>query len=205
MLPIFHLLHISGVMEMMSKEGEVGVNTGNDYKGKKVRVCDLVLRALGLVFTLVAAVLVGVDKQTKVVGVQLIDTLPPVNVPVSAKYHYLSAFVYFVVVNAIATGYAGMSVAVTVVHRKGGGRSKGLERVMRLMDAVMVGLLFSACGATIALGVMGFRGNSHLNWHKVCNVFTRFCHQVAAACLFSLLGSLTFLLLLLLPALRAIY
>ncbi|XP_028751684.1 uncharacterized protein LOC114711446 isoform X2 [Neltuma alba] len=93
MLPIFHLLHISGVMEMMSKEGEVGVNTGNDYKGKKVRVCDLVLRALGLVFTLVAAVLVGVDKQTKVVGVQLIDTLPPVNVPVSAKYHYLSAFV----------------------------------------------------------------------------------------------------------------
>ena len=73
----------------MSKEGEIGVN---NVKNKKVRVCDLVLRISGLVFTLVAAVLLGVDKQTKVVSVKFIDTLPALNVPVTAKYHYLSAF-----------------------------------------------------------------------------------------------------------------
>ncbi|KAK4265688.1 hypothetical protein QN277_026705 [Acacia crassicarpa] len=185
----------------MSKAGEVGVNVGYNDKSKKVRVCDLVLRVLGLVFTLVAAVLLGVDKQTKVIGVKLVDTLPAINVPVSAKYHYLSAFVYFVVVNAIASGYAGISVAVAGVGNR---RNRALASVVRVMDAIMVGLLFSACGATIALGLIGFHGNSHLRWQKVCNVFSRFCNQVAVASLFSLLGSLSFLLLLLLPALRAV-
>ncbi|XP_054805638.1 CASP-like protein 1E1 [Prosopis cineraria] len=191
----------------MSKAGEggSGANIANySYESKKAKACDLLLRVLGLVFSLVAAVLVGIDKQTKLVDLKISDALT-INLPVPAKYHYVSAFVYFVVANAIACGYAGVSAVVGGVASRGGRRSRGLEAVMRVMDSVMVGLLFSACGGAIAVGVIGFQGNSHLQWHKVCNVFSRFCHQVAAASLLSLLSSLTFLLLLLLPALRAIY
>jgi hypothetical protein len=54
---------------------------------------DLFVRLLAFVLTLVAAVIFVLDKQTKVVPIQLTESLPPINVPVSAKWHYLSAFV----------------------------------------------------------------------------------------------------------------
>jgi hypothetical protein len=44
------------------------------------------------VLTLAAAIVLGVDKQTKVVPIKIVDTLPAINLPVSAKWHYLSAF-----------------------------------------------------------------------------------------------------------------
>lgn len=55
--------------------------------------CEIVLRILALVLTLAAAVVLGVNKQTKVVPVKVVDSLPPLNVPVPAKWHYMSAFV----------------------------------------------------------------------------------------------------------------
>lgn len=53
----------------------------------------LLLRFMALVLTLAAAIVLGVNKQTKVVPIQVVDTLPPLNVPVVAKWHYLSACV----------------------------------------------------------------------------------------------------------------
>ncbi|KAJ8565972.1 hypothetical protein K7X08_008548 [Anisodus acutangulus] len=69
---------------------------------QSIRWTDIGLRFLAFVLTLVAAIVLGVDKQTELVQVQLVPTLPPINVPASAKWHHSSAFVYFVVVNAIA-------------------------------------------------------------------------------------------------------
>ena len=54
---------------------------------------EVVLRVLALVLTLVAAILLGVDKQTKIVSVTISPGLPPFNVPATAKFNYLSAFV----------------------------------------------------------------------------------------------------------------
>lgn len=62
-------------------------------KPAPVGACDLLLRLLASVLTLVAAIVLGVDKQTKVVPIKFLDSLPPLNVPVTAKWHYLSAFV----------------------------------------------------------------------------------------------------------------
>jgi len=61
-------------------------------RSKGARTCDLLLRVLALVLTLAAAIVLGVDKQTKVVPIKIVDTLPAINLPVSAKWHYLSAF-----------------------------------------------------------------------------------------------------------------
>ncbi|KAF5736946.1 hypothetical protein HS088_TW14G01101 [Tripterygium wilfordii] len=66
---------------------------GARSSSSSVRAGDLVLRVLALVLTLTAAILMGVDKQTKVVPVVVSPNLPPLNVPVTAKSHYLSAFV----------------------------------------------------------------------------------------------------------------
>lgn len=106
---------------------------------------------------------------------------------------------YFLVVNAIACTYAALTLLLGLVNR---GKSKGLWTLITVFDAFMVALLFSGNGAAAAVGVLGFNGNSHVNWKEVCSVFGRFCHQMAACIGVSLLGSLAFLLLVVVPVVR---
>ncbi|KAJ6688890.1 hypothetical protein OIU85_005330 [Salix viminalis] len=153
------------------------------------RTCDLLVRVLALVLTLAAAIVLGVDKQTKVVPIKLVDTLPAISLPVSAKWHYLSAFTYSVASNAIASSYAALSL---VLARSG---KKGVMSAVIILDLLMVAMLFSSNGAALAIGLMGYQGNSHVMWAKVCTVFGRFCNQVAVSIALSLLGSILFLLL----------
>ncbi|XP_057475530.1 CASP-like protein 1E2 [Actinidia eriantha] len=183
-----------GTMEGGKREKEV---TGGGGGG--VRCSEFGLRVLAFALTLVAAIVLGVDKQTKVVPVPVVSTLPPLNVPVTAKWHYLSAFVYFVVANSIACTYAALSLVLTLANRGG---KKGLALIITILDIVMVALLFSGEGAAAAVGIIGYKGNSHVRWNKVCNVFEEFCHQVAAALVLSLLGSVAFFLLVVLAALN---
>lgn len=70
------------------KEGQVMV-----ANKKTVRGSDVVLRFLAFALTLVAAIVLGVDKQSKVVSVSIVPSLPPINAFLTAKWHYLSAFV----------------------------------------------------------------------------------------------------------------
>lgn len=81
-------------------------------------------------------------------------------------------------------------------------RKKRWLLVTLILDVLMVALLFSGNGATAAIGVLGYKGNSHVRWNRVCNVFGKFCNQVAAAVALSLLGSIVFILLVMLAALR---
>ncbi|KAM7495912.1 hypothetical protein LguiA_020326 [Lonicera macranthoides] len=161
-----------------------------------IRSCDLVLRILGLGLTLVAAVVAGVDKETQTISVTLVDTLPPLRIPLTAKWNDLSSSVYFVVANAIACAY---SVASLVLFMLKGGGKKALG--LLISDLIMVALLFSANGAMAAIGLIGLNGNSHVQWHKVCNVFETYCHRAAASFAMSMLGSFIFLWLVVLATL----
>ncbi|KAK4477892.1 hypothetical protein RD792_017176 [Penstemon davidsonii] len=159
---------------------------------RKMRGCDLVLRFLALAFSLTAAVVLGVDKQSTTVAVTLVSSLPPVNIPVTATWHHLSAFVYFVVANAIACAYATISLLLTMGNRGG---KKGLATMIVVFDLVMVALLFSSVGAAGSIGLMGYQGNSHVQWKKVCNVFDKFCNQGMVAMGLSGVASILFFLL----------
>ena len=75
---------------MNGMEGSLGSNKGVKQPNG---ICDLVLRFLAFALTLVAAIVLGLDKQTKVVPIKLSEALPPLYVPVTAKWQYLSAFV----------------------------------------------------------------------------------------------------------------
>jgi hypothetical protein len=55
--------------------------------------CEFVLRLLAFILTIAAAIVIGLDKQSKVVPIKLVDSLPPLNIAVYAKWHYLSSFV----------------------------------------------------------------------------------------------------------------
>jgi hypothetical protein len=56
-------------------------------------ICEFVLRLLAFILTIAAAIVIGLDKQSKVVPIKLVDSLPPLNIAVYAKWHYLSSFV----------------------------------------------------------------------------------------------------------------
>ncbi|KAG2721547.1 hypothetical protein I3760_02G086800 [Carya illinoinensis] len=184
-----------GGVEGLEKNGNE-VKMGN---GRTAKLYELLLRLLALALTLVAAILVGVDKQTETVPVVLVDSLPPLNVPVTAKWHYLSAFVYLMVTNIIACSYAALSMLLTFTSR---GENIILGSMILILDTLMVALLFSGTGAAIAIGLIGYHGNSHVRWQRVCNVFGKFCGQVAASIVVSVIGAVAFILLVVFSALR---
>lgn len=90
------LEQINRVVGDEEKERDVGVGMK-----RKVRYADLIIRLMALVLSLTAAIILGLDKQTKVVPITLVSTLPPINVPVTAKYHYLSAFTYVILFSPV--------------------------------------------------------------------------------------------------------
>jgi hypothetical protein len=47
-------------------------------------ICEFVLRLLAFILTIAAAIVIGLDKQSKVVPIKLVDSLPPLNIAVYA-------------------------------------------------------------------------------------------------------------------------
>lgn len=110
-------------------------------------------------------------------------------------------FRFFVVANAIACAHAAISLALTLANRDG---NKGITTLIIFLDLVMLPLLFSSIGAAAALGLMGYQGNSHVQWNKVCNVFDKFCRHAAAAIGLSGAASVAFFLLVVLATFNLI-
>nr|AIC33063.1 integral membrane family protein [Elaeis guineensis] len=186
-------------MESRAKHSSNGImNQGKDDFGgsppRSVSVYDIVLRLIALATTLVAAVVIGVAKQTKTVSIQVSPTDPPVPVTVVAKTAYASAFVYFLIANVIACVYSAISLATSTVKRAS---KSNLPLLLSIIDIAMVAFLFSGNGAATTFGLLGVRGNSHLQWKKVCNVFGKFCLDVTVSIMMSMLGFLAYVLLVL--------
>eukprot|EP00262_Sarcandra_glabra_P018667 TRINITY_DN6784_c0_g1_i1.p1 TRINITY_DN6784_c0_g1~~TRINITY_DN6784_c0_g1_i1.p1 ORF type:complete len:196 (+),score=2.35 TRINITY_DN6784_c0_g1_i1:324-911(+) len=181
-------------MESQSKPGADG-NGGSDVKvvnPSSMRSSDFFLRLLAVATTLVAAIVMGLAKETQLVPVVLTPALPTLYIRMPAKMRYSSAFVFFVVSNAIACAYAAFSLVVSFAK---GGNGKGMTMAMSILDLIMVALLFSGNGAAAAVGLIGAKGNSHVGWHKVCNVYGKFCRYIGVSIIVSLIGSLIFVLL----------
>ncbi|KAM0026910.1 putative casparian strip membrane protein [Helianthus debilis subsp. tardiflorus] len=174
-------------MEIQYKE-EMMVANG----GARLRRTDAAMRFLALALTLAAAVVLGLNKQTTTIPVKINPSIPPVDMQITAKWIHMSAFVYFVIINAIACSYTAVSLIFTLATR---GRKKNVSVMVTVLDLVMVALLFSAIGASGAVGLIGYTGNSHVQWREVCNVFDKFCHQAAVAMGLSFIGSMAYLLL----------
>lgn len=175
---------------MKTLETSNGTSSCNE---RKKRSYEMILRLMGLVFTLVAAIVAATNKDTESVPISLVDGLPPLHLTLTAKWNYMSSTVYFVVVNAVACAYAAISMAFSaLITRKNRGRNWKDSVLVVALDLIMVALLFSANGASAAVGVIALNGNSHTQWQKVCYAFKRYCIQGGAALVISMLGSFFF-------------
>ncbi|KAK9281794.1 hypothetical protein L1049_004700 [Liquidambar formosana] len=153
-------------MESQNQPSMDGI--GTDVKAvattRRVRYSDFLLRVVGVALTLVAAVLVVLGKETEIVPIIITDSLPPLKLPVTARWQYVSAFVYYVVSNAIACSYAALSLVLSMVA--GGNKNGKAVLVLIILGLLIMGLLFSSTGAAAAVGVIGRYGNSQLELGK---------------------------------------
>ncbi|KAK1317890.1 hypothetical protein QJS10_CPA05g00520 [Acorus calamus] len=161
-----------------------------------LRLSDLLLRLVALVTTLVAAVVMGTAVETKTVPITVVPTLPPLPVALTAKWHYLSAFTYFIATHVIACSYLAFSLVLLIANRAS--KAKSLAFALAVTDVIVMGLMFTGNSATIAVGLIGFERNSHVGWNKVCNVYKGYCNHIDAAALMSLIGSIVVVLIIVL-------
>ncbi|KAJ8766397.1 hypothetical protein K2173_022456 [Erythroxylum novogranatense] len=158
-------------------------------------VVDVALRVVLFAATLVALVVMITSKQTKVLVVQ------GFRVPVDAKFDHSPAFVYFVVAMSVAclysiiTGLASFGVISKPAHT-----SKFLLH-FAFWDVIMLGIVASATGSAAGVAYIGLKGNSHVGWVKICNMYHRFCRHIGTSVFFSLFASIVLIFLIMLSIL----
>lgn len=159
--------------------------------GPSLFTADVALRGLLFASTLTAVVVMVTSKQTEEASVPGV----PFQVPVEAKFNNSPAFVYFVVALSVACLYSIITALASISVILKPDFSASFLLFFVLWDVVMLGIVVSATGTAGGVGYIGLKGNSHVGWTKVCNVYDKFCQHLAASIAVSLLAALVLILL----------
>ncbi|KAK7332212.1 hypothetical protein VNO80_28961 [Phaseolus coccineus] len=155
---------------------------------------DVILRFMLLAASVVALGVIVSSDQTELVLFQ--GNL----VPQPAKFKYSPAFVYFVAAFSVSGLYALISALASIaVIQKPEFKLKFLLHFI-FWDALILGIIASATGAAGSVAYIGLKGNSHMGWIKVCNVYDKFCRHLAGSIAVALFGSIVTILLIWLSA-----
>ncbi|KAM3700303.1 hypothetical protein ACB098_05G086600 [Castanea mollissima] len=146
----------------------------------KIRmISTLLLRLLALGATLAATIIMLTSH----------DSAEVLNLTFQAKYSDDTTFKYFVIAEAVASGYSLIVLFVS---------SKGLLRhLVMILDVVITTLLSSSVSAALAIAHVGKKGNSHAGWLPICGQVHKFCNQVTAALIAAFIAATIYLVLLL--------
>ncbi|PRQ32441.1 putative casparian strip membrane protein [Rosa chinensis] len=111
-----------------------------------------------------------------------------------AEYNDLPTFTFFVVANAIAVGYIGLSMPFSIVCiiRP---RAIGPRLLLVFCDTVMIALVVAAAGASSAIMYLAHNGNLDSNWLAICMQYTNFCQGLSGAVVASFVAAVFFMLL----------
>ncbi|XP_041026081.1 CASP-like protein 1C1 [Juglans microcarpa x Juglans regia] len=145
-----------------------------------MRIFVPLLRLLALGATVAATIVMATSH----------DSTEVLNVVIKAKYSYESAFKYFVIAEAIASGY---SLIVLFVSSK----SSSLWRLVVILDVVITMLLTSSVSAALAIAHVGKKGNSHVGWLPICGQVPKFCDHATGALIAGCIAVIIYLVVLL--------
>eukprot|EP00253_Pinus_taeda_P016255 PITA_16255 len=120
-------------------------------------VVDLIFRLLAIGSTFSAAIVMATNKQM---------VMLPIVGPWPAKYQYSPAFVFFVVANAVACCYTLISFILSVTGKFASSTQSAF--LLSVSDLVMVALVSAGVSAAAAIAYVGYKGNSHTQWGKLC-------------------------------------
>ncbi|KAL1544056.1 casparian strip membrane protein 3-like [Salvia divinorum] len=156
-----------------------------------VSIFDFILRVCGLVAALAATATMGTTDQTLPFFTQFFQF--------QASYDDLPTFTFFVVANAIASGYLLLSMPFSIVaivrpH------ASGVKLLLLILDTVVMGLTTAAAAAAAAIVYLAHNGNSNTNWFAICQQFNDFCQRVSGAVVASFIAAVLFICLVVLSA-----
>ncbi|KAK8949984.1 hypothetical protein KSP40_PGU009762 [Platanthera guangdongensis] len=134
----------------------------------------------------------GTAAQTKRIVV-IDDSGSPVTLSGTAKSHYSSALVYFIVINVLSLAYS-LAVLMLNAFKK----EIMADLPLAVADLLTVIFLVSCNGAASAISVVAENGNRHFGWDKICESVGGYCAQVAAAIVISMFGMAAYVVLVLL-------
>ncbi|GMH20035.1 hypothetical protein Nepgr_021876 [Nepenthes gracilis] len=152
---------------------------------------DAFFRVLLLAASIVAVVVMVTSKETELVLVSRF----PFPVPATAKWKYSPALIYFVAALSTAGLYAIISTFVSLSGVFFPAKSPKLFLVLALHDTIVLGIVASATGAAAGVAYIGYKGNSHVAWVKVCNVYDKYCRHVAGSLAVGLFASFVLIIL----------
>ncbi|KAL7597554.1 hypothetical protein Lser_V15G22582 [Lactuca serriola] len=162
-----------------------------EYKGDCSPLIDVALRVLLFLTALVSLIVMVTSNQTK-----LIPLAPGLAIRLPAKFQHSPAFIYFVVALSVACLYSIITAVLSLLSAmKPSGCSAKMQFHFVMFDALLLGIVAAATGAAGGVAYIGFKGNSHTGWSKICNTYDSFCFHSAASILLSLISSITLLLL----------
>ncbi|KAI3469438.1 hypothetical protein Pfo_026101 [Paulownia fortunei] len=155
---------------------------------------DVVLRFLLFASALVAVVVMVTSKQTLLLPIPF----PPFQIYRSAKFKHSPAFIYFVAAFSAAGLYSIITTLLSFYALLKPGCYLKLVSHFVIFDVLLLGIVAAATGAAGAVAYIGLKGNSHVQWGKICNLYDDFCKHIGASLAVSLFGSIVLALLVLL-------
>ncbi|KAK4386602.1 UNVERIFIED_CONTAM: CASP-like protein 1C1 [Sesamum angustifolium] len=117
------------------------------------------------------------------------DSAQLFNMKFEAKYTNSPTFKYFVLMNAIASGYTLILLFFPSKSSYG--------HLILILDLVMALLLDSSISACLAIGQVGKNGNSHAGWLPICGQVPKFCDHVTGALVAGFVAAIVYFLILL--------
>ncbi|XAR54594.1 hypothetical protein NMG60_11029804 [Bertholletia excelsa] len=152
-------------------------------------VLDVVLRFLVFASAVVAVVVMVTSKQEEFVSVQIPNVPTPRTVLRPAKFNHSPAFIYFVAALSTAGLYSIITGLVSLLALAKPGCSTKLFVHIIVLDVLMLGIVAAATASAGAVAYIGLKGNSHVGWSKICNIYDKFCRHIGASVFVALFAS----------------
>ncbi|KAK1277931.1 hypothetical protein QJS04_geneDACA020138 [Acorus gramineus] len=152
---------------------------------------DVLLRLLLFSATVTATVVMVTGNQSKTI----VSPLLPFPITREAKFVHSPAFIVLTVLTS----------CLAVAKRS---PSSGLLFFLMFMDVFihlfsqyaqfMLGIMASATGSAGSIAYVGLKGNSHVQWNKICNIYGKFCRHIGSSVGISLVASIALVMLVIL-------
>ncbi|KAI3921772.1 hypothetical protein MKX01_005461 [Papaver californicum] len=153
----------------------------------------LLLRFLALTATVLATLIMSLNKESNTMVVATIGT-NPIKATLVAKFQNTPAFVFFVTVTSIVSFHNLVMLLTELFGYKFG--FKGIKLLaMTLLDMGAVVLLSGATGGAASIAQLGKNGNTHARWNKICDKFEKYCDRGSGALIAALVGIILLLVL----------
>ncbi|CAI9284731.1 unnamed protein product [Lactuca saligna] len=158
---------------------------------KKHAVINLFSRVVILASAVGGIILLITSKQTK-----LITIAPGLAISKVAKFSHSDAHRYLLAALCTAALYSIITGLISVLAlMKPGGISSKLKFQFVILDSLLLGIMAAATGASGGVSYVGYKGNSHSRWNKICNMYNSYCMHVGTSIFLSFISSITFLFL----------